>query len=129
MNKWFLKICDNLKNWCVSFSSSVKLLFAPSIILSLIAIVVFSWEQALAKWLAVTQFKQFKFIALHCLIWFNSKDQLHMKHFFVSLYIVLLHFLMLQYEQKPSFFIAPRGSFSSPTTTVLYVKLLQIPVS
>ena len=34
MNKRILKLCDNLKNWCVSFSPSLSLLFGPSIILS-----------------------------------------------------------------------------------------------
>ena len=86
---------------------------------------VFSWEQALAKWPALIQFKQFEFIALHCFIWFDLKDQLHMKHFFLSLFFSgLLFFLMLQYEHNSSFFIAPPGSFSSSGTTVSYVKLL-----
>ena len=126
-HKWWI---NDFWNYVITwktgvFSLSLSLLFAPSIILSSISIMVFSWEQALAKWPALIQFKRFEFIALHCFIWFDLKDQLHMKHFFLSLFFSgLLFFLMLQYEHNCSFFIAPPGSFSSPGTTVSYVKLL-----
>ena len=90
----------------------------------------FCWEQAIAKWPAFIEFKQFEFIILHCFIWFGLKDQLHMKYFFFSLFFFgLLLFLLLQYEYNPSFLIAPPENFSSPVTAVSHVKLLQVPVS
>ena len=124
LHKWWINAFWNYDNLCFIFTITfITLCTINNFILN--TIIVFFWEQVLAKWPALTKFKQFEFIALHCFIWLDLKDQLHMKHFFLSLFFSgLLLFLMLKYEHNPSFFIAPPGSFSSPATTVSCVKLL-----